>query len=134
VSLKLLPPGVKVHLAPGYVDMRKGIDGLSILVQGVVRQDPFSGHLFVFRAAPGPISSRSCSGMAPGWSFCPYSCPDSRTKREDSMPFGRNRRERNAPPERGLSTSSNSGHMLQRFRKVTAGTSNEPAQPAVAIG
>src|SRR5215204_6192187 len=45
----LLPPGVKVHLALGYVDMRKGIDGLAMLVQGVLQQDPFSGHLFVFR-------------------------------------------------------------------------------------
>jgi transposase len=45
----LLPPGVKVHLALGYIDMRKGIDGLAMLVQGVLRQDPFSGHLFVFR-------------------------------------------------------------------------------------
>ena len=45
----LLPPGVKVHLAFGYTDMRKGIDGLAMLVQGMLRQDPFSGHLFVFR-------------------------------------------------------------------------------------
>jgi hypothetical protein len=29
--------------------MRKGIDGLAMLVQGVLRQDPFSGHLFGFR-------------------------------------------------------------------------------------
>ena len=47
--MTLLPPGVKVHLAFGYIDMRKGIDGLAMLVQGVPRQDPFSGHLFVFR-------------------------------------------------------------------------------------
>jgi transposase len=47
--MTLLPPGVKVHLAFGYIDMRKGIDGLAMLVQGVLRQDPFSGHLFVFR-------------------------------------------------------------------------------------
>jgi transposase len=47
--MTLLPPGVKVPLAAGYVDMRKGIDGLSMLVQGVLRQDPFCGHLFVFR-------------------------------------------------------------------------------------
>jgi transposase len=38
-----------VHLAFGYIDMRKGINGLAMLVQGVLRQDPFSGHLFVFR-------------------------------------------------------------------------------------
>jgi transposase len=44
-----LPPGVKVHLAFGFIDMRKGIDGLAMLVQGVLRQDPFSGHLFLFR-------------------------------------------------------------------------------------
>ena len=44
-----LPPNVKVHLAYGYTDMRKGMDGLALLVQEVLRQDPFSGHLFVFR-------------------------------------------------------------------------------------
>jgi hypothetical protein len=32
-----------------FIDMRKGIDGLAMLVQGVLRQYPFSGHLFVFR-------------------------------------------------------------------------------------
>jgi transposase len=47
--MTLLPSGVKVHLALGYTDMRKGIDGLAMLVQGVLQQDPFSGHLFVFR-------------------------------------------------------------------------------------
>ena len=47
--MTLLPAGVKVHLAIGYTDMRKGIDGLAMLAQGVLRQDPFSGHLFVFR-------------------------------------------------------------------------------------
>jgi transposase len=47
--MMLLPAGMKVHLALGYTDMRKGIDGLAMLVQGVLRQDPFSGHLFVFR-------------------------------------------------------------------------------------
>jgi transposase len=45
----LLPPGTKVHLALGYIDMRKGMDGLSVMVQEVLHQDPFSGHLFVFR-------------------------------------------------------------------------------------
>src|ERR1700680_776048 len=47
--MTLLPPGVKVHLAFGFIDMRKGINGLAMLVQGVLRQDPFSGDLFVFR-------------------------------------------------------------------------------------
>jgi len=47
--MTLLPPGVKVHLALGYTDMRKQMDGLALLVQEVLQQDPFSGHLFVFR-------------------------------------------------------------------------------------
>jgi transposase len=45
----LLPSNIKVHLALGFIDMRKGIDCLAMLVQGVLRQDPFTGHLFVFR-------------------------------------------------------------------------------------
>jgi transposase len=47
--MTLLPRGVKVHLALDLIDMRKGLDGLTMLVQGVLRHDPFSGHLFVFR-------------------------------------------------------------------------------------
>jgi transposase len=35
----LLPANVKVHLALGSIDMRKGIDGLAMLVQGVLHQD-----------------------------------------------------------------------------------------------
>jgi transposase len=57
--MTLLPPGVKVHLAFGYTDMRKGIDGLAMLVQGVLRQDPFSGTglcLFTKRLEHGCLS------------------------------------------------------------------------------
>ncbi len=45
----LVPAGVRVHIALGVTDMRKGLDGLAMLVQGVLEQDPFSGHLFAFR-------------------------------------------------------------------------------------
>ena len=45
----IVPAGVKVHLALGYTDMRKGMDGLAMLVQDVLKKDPFSGHLFAFR-------------------------------------------------------------------------------------
>jgi len=38
----------KVYLAIGNTDMRKAINGLSILVQESMDLDPFSGHLFVF--------------------------------------------------------------------------------------
>lgn len=43
-----LPPSVKVFIATGVIDMRKSIDGLSLLVKDVLSKDPFSGHLFVF--------------------------------------------------------------------------------------
>jgi transposase len=49
--MMLLPTGanVRVHMAAGVTDMRKGLDGLAMLVQSVLRADPFSGHLFAFR-------------------------------------------------------------------------------------
>jgi transposase len=46
-------PGTKVFLACKPIDLRNGFDGLSAKVQGVLRQDPFSGHLFVFRGKRG---------------------------------------------------------------------------------
>jgi transposase len=39
---------MKVYLALGSIDMRKAINGLSILVQEGLELDPFSGHLFAF--------------------------------------------------------------------------------------
>jgi transposase len=47
--MMLMPAGVKVHLALGVTDMRKGMDGLATLVQETLKKDPFSGHLFAFR-------------------------------------------------------------------------------------
>jgi transposase len=47
--MMIVPAGVKVHLALGYTDMRKGMDGLAMLVQDTLKKDPFSGHLFAFR-------------------------------------------------------------------------------------
>ena len=45
--------GTKVHLSCRPVDMRKGFDGLSALVVNMLRADPFSGHLFLFRGKCG---------------------------------------------------------------------------------
>jgi len=41
-------PAVRVYLATGVTDMRKSINGLSILVAEHLELDPFSGHLFAF--------------------------------------------------------------------------------------
>ena len=48
-----VPAGVRVWLAAGVTDMRKGFDGLATLVQHQLAADPFSGHLFVFRGRRG---------------------------------------------------------------------------------
>jgi transposase len=48
-----MPVGVKVWLATGRTDMRKGFNGLALQVQEVLRRDPFSGHVFVFRGRKG---------------------------------------------------------------------------------
>jgi transposase len=39
----------------GPTDMRKGIDSLSVLVQELLKLDPFSGHLFAFRGRRGGL-------------------------------------------------------------------------------
>jgi transposase len=46
---------VRIYLAIGPTDMRKGFDGLSMLAQEVLKQEPFSGHLFVFRGKRGDL-------------------------------------------------------------------------------
>ena len=50
-----VPASVRVYLAMGPTDMRKGFDGLSLLAQEVLQQDPFSGSLFVFRGKRGAL-------------------------------------------------------------------------------
>ena len=43
-----VPGTVKIFLCLAPTDMRKSIDGLVGLANNVLRQDPLSGHLFVF--------------------------------------------------------------------------------------
>lgn len=50
-----VPGGVRVWLAAGHTDMRKGFDGLALLVQETLRRDPHCGHLFVFRGRRGDL-------------------------------------------------------------------------------
>ena len=49
------PPGVRVWLAAGVTDMRRGFDGLAAMVQRNLALDPFSGQLFVFRGRRGHL-------------------------------------------------------------------------------
>jgi hypothetical protein len=43
-----LGANVRVYLCAEAVDLRRSFDGLSVLAQEVLAQDPLSGHLFVF--------------------------------------------------------------------------------------
>lgn len=48
-----IPPGVRVYLATGASDMRRGMPGLSLQVQQALGRDPHGGDLFVFRGRRG---------------------------------------------------------------------------------
>ena len=49
----LFPGGARVWPATGRADMRKGMNGLALQVQEVLKRDPYGGHLFVFRGGQG---------------------------------------------------------------------------------
>jgi len=46
-------PGTRVYLACRPVSMRKGFDGLAAEVAEVLKAEPFSGSLFIFRGKRG---------------------------------------------------------------------------------
>lgn len=50
-----VPSNTRIWLAAGVTDMRKGFNGLSMLVQQTLQEDPFSGHLFIFRGRRGDL-------------------------------------------------------------------------------
>ena len=43
-----LTPATQIFLVSGATDMRKSFNGLTAIVQNDLRQNPLSGHLFVF--------------------------------------------------------------------------------------
>jgi len=45
----------RVWIVAGLTDLRRGFTGLSGLVQTALEQDPFSGHVFVFRGRRGDL-------------------------------------------------------------------------------
>jgi transposase len=50
-----MPAGVRVWLAVGRTDMRRGMNGLALQVQEALQRDPHAGDLFVFRGARGGL-------------------------------------------------------------------------------
>jgi transposase len=49
------PSGVRVWLATGVTDMRRGMNGLALQVQQALQRDPHSGDLYVFRGRRGDL-------------------------------------------------------------------------------
>ena len=50
-----LPAGVRVWLATGHTDMRKGFPSLALQVQEILHRDPLGGHLFCLRGRRGNL-------------------------------------------------------------------------------
>ena len=50
-----VPSGVRVWLATGATDMRRGMNGLALLVQEALGRDPHVGDLYVFRGRRGDL-------------------------------------------------------------------------------
>lgn len=70
-----VPANTRVWLAAGVTDMRRGFTTLAAQAEQTLKQDPFAGHLFVFRGRRGDlikIISLSCMetcmrGQWVGW-------------------------------------------------------------------
>lgn len=50
-----VPSGVRVWIATGYTDMRRGMNGLALQVQESLGRDPHAGDLYVFRGKRGDL-------------------------------------------------------------------------------
>ena len=50
-----LPTGTRIWIIAGVTDMRCCFNGLASKVQNTLKDDPFSGHIFVFRGRSGKM-------------------------------------------------------------------------------
>ena len=50
-----LPSGVRVWIAAGVTDMRRGMRSLALQVQEALKRDPHGGDLYVFRGRSGSL-------------------------------------------------------------------------------
>lgn len=69
-----LPTSTRVWIVAGHTDMRKGFNGLSVMVQTALESNPFCGHVFVFRGRRGDMlkvlwfEARDCCCWPSAWS------------------------------------------------------------------
>ena len=112
--MTLLPSGVKIHVALGVTDMRKGLDGLAMLVQGALKQDPFSGHLFLFRGRKADL----LEDPVVGWLG---SLPvHQEAGAEPVLVADRGRGDRYGDADHGAAVDADRGHRLARTRAAVA--------------
>ena len=50
-----LPAGTRIWIVAGVTDLRRGFAGLAGMVQTALEENPFSGHVFVFRGRRGDL-------------------------------------------------------------------------------
>ena len=50
-----LRTGTRIWIAAGYTDLRRGFQGLTTLIETVLEQAPYSGHVFDFRGKRGDL-------------------------------------------------------------------------------
>ena len=55
VAMIPVPGGVRIWIATGHTDMRRGMRGLVLQVQEGLGRDPFAGDVFVFRGRSGSL-------------------------------------------------------------------------------
>jgi len=51
-----VPSGVRVWIATGHTDMRRGMQGLALQVQESLKRDPHAGDLYMFRGRRGDMT------------------------------------------------------------------------------
>ena len=51
-----IPSGVRVWIAAGHTDMRRGMQGLALQIQEQLNRDPHGGDLYIFRGRRGDLA------------------------------------------------------------------------------
>jgi transposase len=51
-----IPGGVRVWIATGHTDMRRGMQGLALTVREELKRDPHAGDLYIFRGRRGDLA------------------------------------------------------------------------------
>jgi transposase len=51
----MIPANTQIWIVAGFTDLRRGFVGLSAMVQTALEQNPFNGHVFVFRGKRGDL-------------------------------------------------------------------------------